>query len=152
MITVMKGSDLLAVKRGLIVHGCNAVGVMGAGVAAQVAMKWPKSEKNYVDHCDTLGVMAMGTLSYDVLHRLKDSSPELILVNAITQRVPGIGKQVSYDAVDECFSRIAPLARTWCLPIHFPLIGCGLAGGKWPIIASIIEENTHGIETYLHVL
>lgn len=144
-------SDLLAVKRGLIVHGCNAQGVMGAGVAAQVAKKWPLADDAYMTFCQQHNDNGVGMIHFVVLDR-DGAAPYLVLVNAITQRVPGVGKQVSYDAIDSCFTHVARLARKHELPIHFPLIGCGLAGGKWPIVASIIEENTHGIDKFLHVL
>jgi len=33
--------DILGIERGIIVHGCNGYGVMGAGLAAQVKRRYP---------------------------------------------------------------------------------------------------------------
>ena len=54
-----------------------------------------------------------------------------------------VERYTSYDALDEGFKTIA--ARTdENLPIHLPLIGCGLGGGKWPIVRAIIMEHLKG--------
>ena len=46
-------SDLLDIEQGMIVHGCNAQGVMGAGVADQIRRKYYHQIKiainNYVN-------------------------------------------------------------------------------------------------------
>lgn len=130
--------DVLAIRRGVIVHGCNCIGVMGAGVALQVALKWPKIERHYRELCAiSKSEQLLGKID---VHKL-GSGDGLFLVNAFTQLEPGGGKQVSYDAMAECFRRISIRADMFHLPICFPLIGCGLAGGKWPIVAAIIDEQ-----------
>lgn len=149
MITRWKG-DLLAVKQGILVHGCNCVGVMGAGIAAQVARRWPAVEAAYVVHCEDLGDKALGTITFH------DLNPGLFIINAMTQLAPGLGKQVSYDAVELCFKRILQIyemGHYWDVPLCFPALGAGLAGGKWPIIEAIIDETIPDrIEKRLYIL
>jgi hypothetical protein len=59
---------------------------------------------------------------------------------------------VDYDAVSAAFSRIKLLARDTGLPVHFPLIGCGLANGNWGEVSKRIEESLgNDIEKHLWI-
>jgi O-acetyl-ADP-ribose deacetylase (regulator of RNase III) len=150
--------DLLEVKSGAIIHGCNCIGVMGAGVALAVRKKYPHAYSAYVDHCNDSRKLAgvahalLGTNHYVQL------TPELCLINAFTQLVPGVhSRMVNYDAVVTCFEDAQKYLkdRSAVMPqiISFPKIGAGLAGGRWEIISSIIDlvvDDT--IEKQLYVL
>ena len=46
MLKIING-DLLKAKEKFIVHQCNAQGVMGSGVAKQIATLYPEAEKQY---------------------------------------------------------------------------------------------------------
>ena len=48
---------------------------------------------------------------------------------------------VDYPAIERAFQAIGAFARETGLPVHFPLIGCGLAGGKWERVAPLIEAG-----------
>lgn len=48
----VKQGDLLAVNTGCIIHGCNAQGVMGAGVALAFKNKYPAAYTRYVQDLD----------------------------------------------------------------------------------------------------
>lgn len=125
--------NLLAVDKGYIVHGCNAQGVMGGGVAAQVRFHYPDVYSAYIASGHKLG-----TLSYQ-------QYDELVVVNAVTQEYYGRDNRLytSYDAVRNCFKDLAALAETLDVPkiVNFPLIGCGLGGGDWRVVQQIIEEE-----------
>ena len=45
---------------------------------------------------------------------------------------------IRYDAVEKCLNKVAEFAKENQASIHMPRIGCGLAGGKWEEIESII--------------
>lgn len=128
--------DLLSVDYGIIVHGCNAQGVMGSGVAKAIKEKYPEAFKLYREHCLTHSCKPY--LLGDVVY----CSPKdnLWIANAITQvRFGNDGKKyVNYDAVDCCFKEIAQTRGH--LPIHFPKIGAGLGGGDWNVISAIIDK------------
>jgi hypothetical protein len=51
---------------------------------------------------------------------------------------------VNYDAVFAAFSRIRMLALDAELPVRFPLIGAGLANGKWHVLQEAIAEGLGG--------
>jgi O-acetyl-ADP-ribose deacetylase (regulator of RNase III) len=133
-MNVAKG-DLLA-ARGILVHGCNALGLMGAGVALAIRTTWPAAYQAYRQRFLAEGLM-LGDVQFV---RLAD---DLVVANAITQqsvaRKPG-DVMVDYDAVYACFRTVAVKARELQLPVHFPRIGAGLAGGDWNRIANIIDK------------
>ena len=146
-----KIGNLLDVTSGHIVHGCNAQGVMGSGVALAVKKTYPSVYQEYRTQFEEYGL------------RLGDAQPvligpELVVWNAVTQNLYGKSGErfVSYDAVEECFRFIDNQITAWDLfksgpddiwpekHIHIPLIGAGLGGGNWEIIREIIEQTvTH---------
>ena len=133
MIIHNKG-DLFSVTEGYIVHGCNAQGVMGSGVARIVKEKYPLAFRAYKESGHQLG-----SLSYFV-------EGELCVVNAVTQEFYGRDGQqyTDYDAVRDCFRRLRMLSEQRVgVPkiVNFPLIGCGLGGGDWNVVEAIIEEE-----------
>lgn len=137
-------SDLLQ-ERGILVHGCNCHGVMGGGIAYFVAKKWPQVFAAYKELHDKFG-LTLGTIQ---AVKLED---DLYVVNAMTQFDYGTDRvHVDYDAVRKCFKEVRRLAEITGLPVKYPLIGCGLAGGDWNIVSKIIEEEMHGMEHQLYV-
>lgn len=144
MIQTIKG-DLLTAK-GIIVHGCNAQGVMGSGVALAIKNKWPEVFRAYKIHEDKAG-LALGTISWVPV------AEDVIVVNGITQEFYGRdGKHyVDEEAVRGVFQRVRKLAVQVKMSVNFPLIGCGLGGGDWTVISKIIEEELPGIEKFLWI-
>ena len=123
-----------------LVHGCNAHGVMGSGVAATWKKLYPQSFKDYALFCDKANTMAGRRFALG--HIVVTEEADKILVCAVTQENMGSdGKRyVSYDAIDSCFEKIANDPR---IPnkITIPQIGAGLGGGDWKVIESIINRR-----------
>jgi O-acetyl-ADP-ribose deacetylase (regulator of RNase III) len=137
-----KKGNLMDVTAGHIVHGCNAQGVMGSGVALAVKNTYPYAYQDYrrIYEADASGGLVLGD-AYPV-----EVSPALILWNAVTQHLYGTHRrQVNYEAIATCFERVnegaIALKDTVLSEIHIPMIGAGLGGGNWNIIKSIIEET-----------
>jgi len=136
----IKVGDLFAeVKHGYIMHGCNAQGVMGSGVAKVVRDKYPiafqqyaKQHPNYI-----LG---------EVIPVLVE--PNIVIVNAITQEFYGTDRvHVDYDAVEQACRGVKHLASTSMIDsvdIHFPFIGAGLAGGDEHTLLTIFDRQFSG--------
>lgn len=138
-----KIGNLLDVTKGHIVHGCNAQGVMGSGVAAAIKDKYPAVFEGYRQQYEELGLVLGDARGFVV-------GDGLVVWNAITQQNygnPEDKRHVSYDAIAECFEIInrdaAVIEKMLNVEphIHIPLIGAGLGGGKWEIIEKIIEET-----------
>ncbi len=123
---IMENGDLFgSVEHGLIVHGCNAQGVMGSGFAALVRSKYPAAYQTYMNQADT------GYILGEVIPAIVE--PNLVIVNAITQEFYGTDRvHVDYDAVAQAMKGVEHLAKSQLIEssdVHFPLIGGGLAGG-----------------------
>lgn len=127
--------------KGLIVHGCNALGVMGAGVALAIKARWPHVYNAYRKQYEATG-LSLGTVLY------VPAEPGVLVANAITQESTGDGLQVSYSAIRECFQNVSEVARESGLVVHYPRIGAGLGGGDWEVISKIIDKELAGCAHY----
>jgi O-acetyl-ADP-ribose deacetylase (regulator of RNase III) len=117
-----------------ILHGCNAQGVMGSGVAAAIRAKYPKAYTDYRDTYDNYG-LHLG----DVYTSLQPDGK--IICNAITQQNYGRDTRVvyvSYWAIANAFKMIE---REGISEIAIPKLGAGLANGNWSVIEAIIENT-----------
>ena len=132
--------DLLEAEQKVIVHGCNAQGVMGSGVALAVKNKYPEAFRMYRNNSRHLG----DTGSYEYKNR--------IVVNAITQEFYGRdGKRyVSYDALAEAM-RTLNIKYLKLGEIAMPLIGCSLGGGDWNVASAIIESECTHVQPYVYI-
>lgn len=141
--------DLLSVKRGILVHGCNAQGVMGSGVAKAVRAAYPEAFMAYRKAYEQ-GRLKLGTV---IWAKIQQAEP-LAIANAITQEFYGrdpARRYVDYEAVRQAFTRIGVIAREHQLPVHYPKIGAGLGNGDWTVISQILEETLTGVEHTLWV-
>lgn len=153
------GNIFDAVTTGVIIHGCNAQGVMGSGVALEVKTRYPEAYNLYKRYCDSisnkkelLGATPAWTNSGDTI----DPNRDLIIINAITQEHYGRApnhRYVSYEAIQECFDQIHTMCKVIGVSeVNFPLIGAGLGGGDWQIISEIIKDSMQGIDQTLWLL
>ena len=142
----LRVGDLLDVTEGIIVHGCNAQGVMGSGVAKQIKEKYPKAYDEYRFDYGNHGLRLGDCVTTDI-------DTDLIIVNAVTQNSFGRSymRYVNYEAIANTFEFLRRLAKQKNKKIHFPMIGAGLANGNWNIIKTIIEETCPDVEKYLWV-
>lgn len=131
--------NALDVQTGIIVHGCNCQGVMGAGIAFEVKNRFPAAFYEY-DRVHRSRGLKLGEICF------AEVAPNKFIINANTQDGYGRDRRaVSYDAVADCFTEVLRFAQTIekhrgvKLEIIFPLIGAGLGGGDWKIISGIID-------------
>jgi O-acetyl-ADP-ribose deacetylase (regulator of RNase III) len=153
MIKIHVAEDMLdhMTTQDMVVHGCNAQGVMGAGFAKQIKQRFPAAFQAYRRAYGAgLGTI---TLSRSAL----GESDEPIICNMITQQNIAQpwseGPLVSYDAIYNGFDKVFRYAKKHNLTVNFPLIGAGLGGGQWQIISAIIEfsENKFDVSTQKHL-
>lgn len=130
MIEYRKG-NLLDVTEGIILHGCNAQGVMGSGVALAIKQRYPEAYKEYMDDHVYLGSISCCWVTDD-----------LMIINGITQEYYGKdGKRyVNYKAICDVFTEAISKARMFYFVLNFPKIGAGLGGGDWGIIEQLIDD------------
>lgn len=122
-----------------IAHGCNMLGVMGAGIARDIKFNYPQAYKDYEKHLSSnLSGVCLGQVvsSFDVPHRI--TGVLKTIYNLLIQPSVGRGhRQVSYDALAEAIASLPGQE-----PIAMPKIGAGLGGGDWRILASIVESES----------
>ena len=111
-------------------HGCNAQGVMGSGVAKAIRDAWPVVFEEYKKEYNKNGLEVGKNYYVEV-----DDS--LTIVNAITQEFYGKEpkRYAEYSSVKLCLQEAACLYKR----IAIPQIACGLGGLEWPVIKSIIK-------------
>lgn len=138
MIYHFEDSNICDVTSGMIIHGCNAQGVMGSGVAKQLRHKYPEIYDYYVEFIDN-NVPPLGKVNFVAV------TQNLIIANCITQKYYGRdgGKYVSYSALQNCFITVNECCKQESITeVHIPyLIGAGLGGGDPKYIMSLIKEN-----------
>ena len=135
----------------MIVHGCNAKGAMGSGVAKAIRKKWPGAYDAYRARFKDKGLNLGDVIFADV-------AGGTIIANAITQETHGRSQKrryVSYDAVSDCMMQIRDKAeKLGVSAVAMPRIGAGLANGNWDIICRIVECELadHGIGVVVYEL
>ena len=142
MVKYVKG-NLLDSDCEYICHQVNCLGVMGSGIAKQIRERWPEVydtyRKEYERHT-RIGIPTEDLLGSTQMIWVGDRDG--FVFNMYAQSNYGYdGKRyTSYDAFASCLSQIRdrlPSGST----IGFPKnIGCGLGGGNWKIISTMIEE------------
>lgn len=140
MMKTVQG-DILKETEGIIVHGCNAQGVMGSGIAKQIRNKYPQVFKDYRDHY----LLMIQTDPENLLGSIviTEINPKLIIVSGITQQFYGRDtneRYVCYNAVRGVFSGVRKLSLQTGLPVKYPALGSGLGGGDLERIKMVINE------------
>ena len=123
-----------------VAHQCNALGIMGAGVALQVKQRFPSAYNAYRSLCKRSEADA---LMGHIQPCLCGGSKERWIINCFAQRAIGTDtKQTDYQALESCFREI----HDWAIQNHIRKvaiphgIGCGLAGGDWDTVLGILKN------------
>ena len=126
--------NILNVERGVICHQVNCMGKMGAGLALSIRRKWSKVYDDYM-MAYQLGTLRLGNVIFTTI-----VPDQLIVANLCGQYRYGRGKRYTdYGAVEQC--AVALVNYNSPLPIYIPyMMGCGLAGGDWDMVKSIINN------------
>lgn len=126
----------------ILVHGCNAQGVMGAGIAKQIRLTYPSVYENYVDLYQERG-LRLGQVQIVSVKNDNFNKNCYAVINAITQAKTGPGLQLSYLALERCVEKVFYVANKHSITeIVSPMIGGGLAGGDLKKITKILEDGT----------
>lgn len=138
-----------------ILHGCNAQGVMGSGVARIIRNDYRAAYDEYLSvaakYRNVGSTLPMGLLIPAV-------SNGKVIINAVTQHQYGSSGQryVSYDAVATAMKAVeydlgTNIDSTDPSVIAMPQIGAGLGGGDWDVIASIISSELKTVQPYVYI-
>jgi len=137
----------------LIVHCCNDLGVMGAGVAKAISDKWPQVKEEYVKWGKGEIFSVPFGLGRIQIVKVED---DIRVANMIGQHdirtINGI-PPVRYESIRECLQKVSEYAKKNNASIHCPyLMASALAGGKWEVVEKIIIstlcENDISVTVY----
>ena len=136
--------DLLRSDEKVIAQGCNTRGIMGAGIAGQIAQMYP-----LVLHANQREVIA---------HRFVPGTAQMVVVNPkrtvfnlATQEMLGPEARLPYiylafrNLAEQCV--YADIHR-----VGIPQIGCGIGGQNWHDVERAIDLGLSEVRSRGHVL
>ena len=138
----------------IIAHICNDEGSWGRGFVLALSKRSKAPEKAFRAWAKTPD-FRLGAVQFVALEN------QIEVANLVGQH--GIARKtdardalppVRYEAIREGLETIAARALESGASVHMPRIGCGLAGGKWEIIAPMIEAQfgARDIEVWVYDL
>ena len=143
MVKIING-NLLDFPNGIdfIAHSCNTHNVMGAGIARQIKDRYPMA---YEADCHAMyeDDNVLGDYSFAVT----DATQTKGIYNMYTQSKIGDERSVNYEAFYVALTKVANTIewednnddKTSVLGLPW-MISCGLAGGSWNVIFSMIND------------
>lgn len=132
MITYHKG-DLLKSGCEIICHQVNLQGVMGGGIALQIARKYPDCEKEYRKYVNCKGDVSLGEV---LVYFDLDGK---FVANCFTQ---DRHFKTDYNALEVALATIKEFCENMRIKtVGFPHgYGCGIANGDWRIVEQKIKN------------
>jgi O-acetyl-ADP-ribose deacetylase (regulator of RNase III) len=132
----------------IIAHGCNCMGIMGAGIAKQIAEKYPNALSVDIEHKSKFNnpTEQMGTFSVLNIGDYKR------IYNLYTQIKPG--KHFDFESFKlalKAMKNDLPCSHTDSkIRIGFPYIGCGLGGFESKeLIEKTIKDELNEYDIYI---
>lgn len=120
----------------IICHICNDIGAWGAGFVLALSARWDDPEESYRGM--SKDERKLGNVS------IVEVEDDILVANMIGQRDVRPDENglppIRYTAVRAALKSVNDLATQINATLHMPRIGCGLAGGRWEDIESIIKE------------
>ena len=142
-------------ERAIVIHQVNNLGIMGGGLAKQIAEKYPQLFEHYNGVCHEHGSSTLGTCN--LYHMSEDNQPKISIANLFSQE--GMS-HTSYDnlilSLQSFISNVEELRidnikadeshqrdiRNQHYHILYPyMMGCGIADGNFKIVQEIIEQE-----------
>ena len=131
---IHRQGDIFSTDARVIGHGVNLRGVMGAGIAAQFAQRFPDMLPGYRAACENNELHLGSLMSWEVPVAW---GPSFYVLNIATQVNPG--PNADYEAVSKGVAQ----AIGWCGwmkigTLALPRIGSGIGGLNEEIVESIL--------------
>jgi O-acetyl-ADP-ribose deacetylase (regulator of RNase III) len=153
MINFIKGDATQPQCDGIaiIAHICNNENKWGKGFVLAISKKWIDVKLDYHEWAKTESFQ-LGNIK---LVKIDGVEPDIFVANMIAQN--GIYPKnnippIRYEALESCLTKLAIIAKEKNASIHMPRIGCGLAGGEWNKVESIINKCLHDIPVTIYDL
>ena len=130
-----------------------------------VSRVWPGAEQNYRDYHRDHGL----GLGLSIFYKVPDAN--IVIVHMVAQHgtfrlskpwmfKPGFPyldhnntmAPIRYGALGQCMNAVRAFAKETNGDVHCPMFGCGLAGGSWEAVESMIHELwiAWGVPVYVY--
>ena len=130
MLKIIKG-DLLKSNVDIICHQVNEDGIMGGGIALQIATKYPIVEREYKNYC------RLKTKEQLLGNYLLIETHKHTIANCFTQE----NFITRLDLVEKVFKNIKSYAKDKRKTIGISYkYGCGIAKGNWKEVEKILNK------------
>ena len=142
---IIKQGNLLESTENFILHQVNEQGIMGGGLALQIATLYPKVEKEYKEYCSRNSKEEL--LGTYCLVGINDNQS---IINCFTQD----NFNTRYDLLEKVFTKLNKQwgivdKRTMAIPYKY---GCGIATGDWNKVLEIIEKCFTDVDITIYKL
>lgn len=123
--------DALNTDCDILCHQVNLQGVMGGGIAKQIAQRFPNVESKYVNFEKKLANVCFA------------KTDKYVVANCFSQSLLG---ETDYIALDSCMQKVKKYMEEHNLEsVAFPYkYGCGIAIGNWDKVLQIIRNVLNG--------
>jgi len=123
----------------IIVHVCNDIGKWGKGFVLAISKRWKAPEQTYKAAFTSAGGLSLGEVQFVPV------TDAIVVANLVGQH--GVATRTSttppvrYEAIESGLRKVCDRARANGALVHMPRIGCGLAGGDWSKVESIVRAT-----------
>lgn len=135
--------DILNTKANIIVQQVNHQGVMGSGLAKQIRNKYPDIVNGYVSMCNQYtfrSIMERGTVHWYPVF-LSDETIRQIACVFGQDHYGTDRRHTNYFALINGINSVFSFAEHQGYSVAIPYgIGCGLGGGNWEIVLTMIKD------------
>lgn len=142
---VIKQGNILNATENIICHQVNEHGVMGGGLALQIANKYPNIEKEYKEYCNKYKGLLYGQYQVCSIGNRK------YIANCFTQR----NFNTNLKDLEKVFRGLLDSCKlngfSICIPYSY---GCGIANGDWHEVSKTFEylSDEYGIDIVVYKL
>jgi len=123
-------------------HQVNCYGVMGGGLALQIASKYPEVLRSYQDFIKDYTYFNKSRRGLLGICQTTSIGGNCWIANLFGQYNTGGGVQTDYNALATALSELeAKMLYIGKYKVALPVnLGCGLAGGDWKVVLPIIQK------------
>lgn len=142
---IIKEGNILQSTENIICHQVNEDGVMGGGLALQIAKAYPEVEKQYKEFCNKLTGMLYGQ------YQACKIGDKKYIANCFTQR----NFVTNLEDIELVFKGLLESCKLNNFTIAIPFkYGCGIAKGNWKEVSKLFEElsKEYGVDIYVYKL
>ena len=131
---MIKNGNILNCAEDIIIHQVNTQGIMGGGLALQLANKYRNLEQDYREFCRNYNFDYRKLKGKVYIKQCENK----YIANIFSQTT---NFDTNYQMLEQCLEKVKDFAKTNDLSIAIPYgIGCEIANGDWNIVQKIINK------------